>query len=50
VITIAGPLQRLTTARMLELGRPLVAAAAELAMGSTASPLFAPRTRMQGAR
>jgi IclR family transcriptional regulator, acetate operon repressor len=41
VITIAGPLQRLTVERMLELGKPLVAAASELAMGSSTSPLFA---------
>lgn len=46
VITIAGPLQRLTSDRMLDLGKPLMSAAAELAMGSTTSPLFAgPRPR-----
>lgn len=41
VITIAGPLQRLTVQRMTDLGRPLMAAAAELAVASTTSPLFA---------
>lgn len=41
VITIAGPMQRLTEARMLELGPALVKAAAELAMASATSPLFA---------
>jgi len=41
VITIAGPLQRLHPERMLELGKPLVAAAAELALASATSPLFA---------
>ena len=41
VITIAGPMQRLTEARMLELGPALVAAASELAMASATSPLFA---------
>ena len=41
VITVAGPLQRLTVQRMLELGKPLVAAAAELALASSTSPLFA---------
>lgn len=40
VITIAGPLQRLTPQRMQDLGAPLVAAAAQLAMASSASPLF----------
>jgi IclR family acetate operon transcriptional repressor len=45
VITIAGPLQRLTPARMQELGAPLVAAAAQLAMASSASPLFNQRRR-----
>ncbi|HSW16552.1 MAG TPA: IclR family transcriptional regulator [Ramlibacter sp.] len=43
VITIAGPLLRLTPTRMQELGRPLVAAAAELALGSVASPMFTRR-------
>jgi DNA-binding IclR family transcriptional regulator len=50
VITIAGPLQRLTTARMLELGSALKAAAAELALASTSSPLFAQRGRMSDVR
>ena len=49
VITIAGPLQRLSVARMLELGRPLTSAAAELAMGSTTSPLFIQRSRAKAA-
>jgi IclR family transcriptional regulator, acetate operon repressor len=40
VITIAGPLVRLTERRMQELGPHLLAAAAELALASTASPLF----------
>jgi IclR family transcriptional regulator, acetate operon repressor len=40
VITIAGPLQRLTAARMQELGPPLVQAAGELAIAATSSPLF----------
>ncbi|MBG9390165.1 IclR family transcriptional regulator [Caenimonas aquaedulcis] len=43
VITIAGPLQRLTPQRMTQLGQPLLAAAAELAVASTSSPLFAAR-------
>lgn len=50
VITIAGPLQRLTTARMLELGPALKSAAAELAMASTTSPLFTQRGRMSDIR
>jgi IclR family acetate operon transcriptional repressor len=50
VITIAGPLQRLTTARMLELGPGLKAAVAELAMASTTSPLFTQRGRMSDIR
>ena len=41
VITIAGPLQRLTAERMQALGKPLMAAASELALGSVTSPLFA---------
>jgi IclR family acetate operon transcriptional repressor len=40
VITIAGPNVRLTEARMLELGAPLLAMTAELAMASRASPIF----------
>jgi IclR family transcriptional regulator, acetate operon repressor len=46
VITVAGPLQRLTPARMQELGKPLLAAASELAMASTTSPLFIQRAKM----
>ena len=41
VITIAGPLQRLTLERMQQLGKPLMTAAAELALASATSPLFA---------
>jgi DNA-binding IclR family transcriptional regulator len=40
VITIAGPLQRLTVARMQELGSSLVQAAGELAIAATTSPLL----------
>ena len=40
VITLAGPLLRLTEPRMLALGPMLVAVADELAMASSASPLF----------
>jgi DNA-binding IclR family transcriptional regulator len=40
VITIAGPLQRLTPARMQALGPALVQAASELTMAATTSPLF----------
>jgi DNA-binding IclR family transcriptional regulator len=50
VITIAGPIQRLTSARMLALGPALKSAAAELAMASIASPLFAQRGRASGTR
>ncbi|NML42298.1 IclR family transcriptional regulator [Ramlibacter sp. G-1-2-2] len=46
VITIAGPLIRLTPQRMLELGQPLVAAAAELGLSGATSPIF----RLQAAR
>lgn len=46
VITIAGPLQRLTLQRMQELGRPLLDAAADLALVSASSPLFARRGRL----
>ncbi len=46
VITIAGPLLRLTPARMQELGEPLVDAARQLAMASATSPLFAKPGRM----
>jgi DNA-binding IclR family transcriptional regulator len=48
VITIAGPLLRLTPQRMRELGRPLLDAAAELALASTTSPLFRRPGRMAG--
>jgi IclR family acetate operon transcriptional repressor len=41
VITVAGPLVRLTPQRMQELGRPLLAAAEELSLASASSPLFA---------
>jgi DNA-binding IclR family transcriptional regulator len=40
VITIAGPLMRLSEQRMLELGPGLLATAGELALASAASPLF----------
>jgi DNA-binding IclR family transcriptional regulator len=40
VITIAGPLIRLTETRMIELGPPLMAIAGELALASTSSPIF----------
>lgn len=40
VITVAGPLQRLTEKRMLELGPQLVTAATELGMAAATSPLF----------
>jgi DNA-binding IclR family transcriptional regulator len=40
VITIAGPVVRLTEARMLELGPHLLKAADELAIASKASPMF----------
>lgn len=50
VITIAGPLIRLTPQRMLELGAPLLRAAGELAMSSSASSLFAQRGRVVTAR
>jgi IclR family acetate operon transcriptional repressor len=40
VVTIAGPLVRLTEARMAELGDPLLATAAEIANLSPASSLF----------
>ncbi|MBC5764975.1 IclR family transcriptional regulator [Ramlibacter albus] len=43
VITIAGPMQRLSPQRMLELGPALLQAAAELGMASATSPLFARR-------
>jgi IclR family acetate operon transcriptional repressor len=43
VITIAGPLQRLTPQRLQELGEPLRQAAADLALVSASSPLFVRR-------
>ncbi|AMO25543.1 IclR family transcriptional regulator [Ramlibacter tataouinensis] len=43
VITIAGPLMRLTPARMQVLGEPLVAAAQQLALASASSPFFSHR-------
>ena len=43
VITVAGPLVRLTPQRMLDLGAAVVNAASELALASTSSPLFARR-------
>jgi IclR family acetate operon transcriptional repressor len=46
VITIAGPSQRLTQRRMLELGPALQSAAHELALSSGSSPLFAQRGRV----
>ena len=46
VITIAGPLLRLTPERMNQLGRALVDAAGDLAMASASSPLFSQKGRM----
>jgi DNA-binding IclR family transcriptional regulator len=46
VITIAGPLMRLTPQRMTELGRPLMTAASELGMTGATSPLFTSRQPM----
>jgi DNA-binding IclR family transcriptional regulator len=40
VLTIAGPLVRLTEARMAELGPALTHAASELALASSGSPMF----------
>ncbi len=40
VVTIAGPLVRLTEARMQELGPALMSVAGELALASTSSPIF----------
>lgn len=40
VLTVAGPLVRLTEKRMLELGPVLVSAAADLALASSGSPMF----------
>ncbi len=53
VITIAGPLVRLTEQRMLELKPDLLAAAQELALASSASPMFArsaPQPEAAGSR
>lgn len=50
VITVAGPLVRLSMQRMLEAGEALRAAAGELALASTSSPLFARRGRGVAAR
>jgi DNA-binding IclR family transcriptional regulator len=44
VITVAGPLMRLSEKRMQEFGRPLLDAAAELGMVGATSPLFAARS------
>jgi IclR family acetate operon transcriptional repressor len=46
VITIAGPLMRLTPQRMDQLGHALMDAADELAMASASSPLFTQKGRM----
>jgi len=46
VITIAGPVVRLTEQRMKALAPSLLAAAGELAIASSASPLFASRRAM----
>jgi IclR family acetate operon transcriptional repressor len=46
VITIAGPLMRLSPARMRELGPALLAAASELGLASAHSRLFTRRDRM----
>ncbi len=46
VITIAGPLQRLSEQRMQDCAASLMSAASELALASTGSPLFATRGRM----
>jgi IclR family acetate operon transcriptional repressor len=45
VITIAGPIQRLTRQRMMELGESLLRAASDLAVASAGSPLFRPTPR-----
>ncbi|RYX93493.1 MAG: IclR family transcriptional regulator [Comamonadaceae bacterium] len=50
VITIAGPLVRLSEARMLELAGDLQAAATELAVASVASPMFARASTARAAR
>lgn len=43
VITVAGPLVRLTPQRMQQFGEAVMSAAGELALASTTSPLFARR-------
>ena len=45
VITIAGPLLRLTPQRMQVLGKPLVEAASDLGLAGATSPLFTTRSR-----
>jgi DNA-binding IclR family transcriptional regulator len=50
VITVAGPLVRLTPQRMQDFGTAVLAAAGELALASTSSPLFARRGRVISAR
>ena len=45
VITLAGPVIRMTEKRMLELGPELVASARELAVASAASPMFSRNQR-----
>ena len=47
VITIAGPLMRLSELRMRELGPELLASAEELALASAASPMFSRSTHGQ---
>ncbi|MBK0392803.1 IclR family transcriptional regulator [Ramlibacter algicola] len=47
VLTIAGPLMRLSAQRMQELSRPLLAATAELAVAAANTPLFQKRARMR---
>lgn len=47
VMTVAGPLVRLTEARMLELGPELIAAANELGLASAASPMFSRGAKTQ---
>jgi DNA-binding IclR family transcriptional regulator len=50
VITVAGPMVRLTPERMHALGEALLQAAGELALASTSSPLFAQRGRVSTMR
>jgi len=50
VITVAGPLQRLTVRRMTELGPALMQAASDLAAASAGSPLFQRAGRMTSPR